>query len=104
MGKFWRTDPKTGKRERTKAGLKREYQLYQSSSKQKAERAARNNARRAALRKGIVHKGDGKDIDHRDSNPLHNNPRNLVVMSEHRNRGKRENSRKRGSKRSRYGN
>lgn len=104
MGQFWRTDPKTGKRKRTKAGLKREYRLYQSSPTQKAERAARNSARRAALRKGLVHKGDGRDIDHRDSDALHNSPSNLVVMSEHRNRGKRENSRKHGSKRSRYGN
>lgn len=96
MGKYWYTD-KNGKRKRTKAGVAHEYSKFQSSAKAKAERSARNNARRAALRKGVVHKGDGKDIDHKDSNPLHNSPSNLMVMSKHKNRGKRENSRKRGS-------
>lgn len=104
MGKFWYIDSR-GKRKRTKAGVKHEYKKYQSSTKAKAERAARNNARRAALRKGIVHKGDNKDIEHRDSNPLHNGAKNLTVMSRSKNRGKSENSRKRGSKRnkSRWG-
>lgn len=79
---------------------KEEYRKYQSSAKAKAERASRNSARRAALRKGIVHKGDGKEIDHRDSNPMHNSPSNLRVVSRHTNRAKREDSRLKGSKRS----
>jgi hypothetical protein len=43
---------------------KQEY-LYQGTSEQKHNRALRNAARRDAERRGIVHKGDGKDIDHR---------------------------------------
>lgn len=91
MGRFWVTI--NGKRQRTKAGIKHEYEAFQSSDKAKAERASRNSARRSALRSGRVHKGDGKDIDHKDSNPRHNSPSNLRVMSASANRGKAENSR-----------
>lgn len=101
MGKYWITV--NGKRKRTAAGVRHEYDEFQSSEKAKAERASRNSARRSALRKGIVHKGDGKDIDHKDSNPLHNSPSNLRVMSASANRGKKENSRRRGSRRTRWG-
>lgn len=97
MGKYWVNG------HRTAAGNKREYRLFQSSAKAKAERAARNSARRAAIKSGRVHKGDGKEIDHKNSNPMDNRASNLRVVSRSTNRGKRENSRKRGSKRSRYG-
>lgn len=103
MGRYWYITP-SGKKKRTPAGVKREYQLYQSSSKAKAERAARNNARRSALRKGTVHKGDGKDIHHSNHNPRDNSSSNLKVLSSRKNRGINEKSRKRGAKRTRYGN
>ncbi len=45
------------------------------------ERTARNRARREAMKKGLVKKGDGKQIDHRDFNPLNNSPSNLRVLS-----------------------
>ena len=99
MGKFWVTV--NGKRKRTAAGVKHEYEKFQSSAKAKAERASRNSARRAALKSGRVSKGDGKDIDHKDSNPKHNSASNLRVVSRATNRGKKENSRRRGSRRSR---
>lgn len=99
-GKFWYTDS-NGKRKRTAAGVKHEYEKYQSSAKAKAERASRNSARRSALKSGRVHKGDGKEVDHRDSNPKNNSSSNLRVVSRKTNRGKKENSRRRGSKRSR---
>ena len=99
MGKLWVTV--NGKRKRTAAGNKHEYEKYQSSAKAKAERASRNSARRSALKSGRVHKGDGKEVDHRDSNPKNNASSNLRVVSRKTNRGKKENSRKRGSKRSR---
>lgn len=102
MGKLWYIDS-SGKRKRTKLGLKMEYKKFQSSAKAKAERASRNSARRAALKKGRVHKGDGKDIDHKNSNPTDNRASNLRVMSASANRGKKENSRRRGSRRSRWG-
>ena len=101
MGKYWVTVG--GKRKRTAAGVAHEYSKFQSSAKAKAERASRNSARRAALKKGRVHKGDGKDIDHKNSNPTDNRASNLRVMSASANRGKKENSRRRGSRRSRWG-
>ena len=99
MGKFWVTV--NGKRKRTAAGVKHEYEKFQSSAKAKAERASRNSARRSAIRSGRVSKGDGKDIDHKDSNPKHNSASNLRVVSKATNRGKKENSRRRGSRRNR---
>ena len=41
---------------------KEEYRKFQSSTKQKKKRALRNKKRREAIRKGIVRKGDGKDM------------------------------------------
>ena len=38
---------------------------YQSSREQKENRAARNQARKEAMRDGKVRKGDGKHIDHK---------------------------------------
>lgn len=97
MGKYWITVG--GKRKRTAAGNKREYERFQSSEKAKKDRAARNSARRSALRSGRVHKGDGLELDHRNSSPRDNRPSNLRVVSRTTNRKKKENSRRRGSRR-----
>lgn len=77
----------------------REYKRYQSSKKAKRDRAARNTARRRAERAGRVHKGDGKEIDHKDSVATHNSKSNLRVVSRKFNRSRKENSRRRGSRR-----
>lgn len=77
----------------------REYKRFQSSKKAKRDRAARNTARRRAEREGRVHKSDGKEIDHKDSVATHNSPSNLRVVSRTFNRSRRENSRRRGSRR-----
>ena len=42
-----------------------EYLNYQGSEEQKKNRAERNAARAALEKKGVVRKGDGKDVDHR---------------------------------------
>lgn len=97
MGRFWRTTS-SGKRVRTAAGVRHEYDTYQSSTKAKKDRASRNSARRSAIKKGLVHKGDGKDVHH--SKGINSN-KGLVVMSSHKNRGIHEKSRKRGSGRNR---
>jgi len=47
---------------------KDEYKKHHSSTKAKKDRAARNKARRKAIRDGRVSKGSTSDIDHR--NPL----------------------------------
>lgn len=74
---------------------KREYRLFQASEKAKKDRAARNRARRRALRKGIVKKGDGKDLHHHKGI----NSDSVIPMSASKNRGIREKSRLKGSKR-----
>ena len=66
---------------------------YQSSPKQKKNRAGRNKARRIAERQGIVKKGDGKDIHHRNGNPLDNSAGNTEVRSRSSNRSFRRNKR-----------
>lgn len=44
---------------------KDEYQKHQSSEQDKKDRAARNKARRKAIREGRASKGDGVDLDHK---------------------------------------
>lgn len=43
---------------------KAEYKNYDGTPEVKKKRAQRNKARRMLEREGIVHKGDGKDVDH----------------------------------------
>ena len=98
VGKFWYTDS-DGKRKRTEAGIEHELKRFQSSKKAKKDRAARNKARRQALKEGRVHRGDSKEIHHSDSNPRNNSSSNLRVVSRTFNRSRKENSRRRGSRR-----
>lgn len=98
MGELWYTDA-SGKRKRTAKGVEHEYSRFQSSKKAKRDRASRNTARRRAEREGRVHKGDGREVDHVDSNPRRNVSSNLKVVSRRTNRAKKENSRRRGSRR-----
>lgn len=46
---------------------RKEYDDYHGTAEQKKRRAARNAARRKAIRDGRVKKGDGKEIHHPDS-------------------------------------
>lgn len=43
----------------------KEYANYDGTPAVKKKRAQRNKARRMLEREGIVHKGDGKDVDHK---------------------------------------
>ena len=95
MGKWWVT--RGSKRVRTKAGYEHEYERYQSSEEAKKDRASRNSARRSALKKGIVHKGDNRDVHH--TNGVRDNS-HTRVLSASTNRGIHEKSRLKGSKRS----
>lgn len=68
----------------------KEYRDYQGTPEQKKRRAERNAARRKAMREGKVHKGDGKEVDHKD----HSNRKgkldnsNVRVVSRKENRSK----------------
>lgn len=58
-----------------------------SSRSAMIDRAARNKVRRRFMRKGLVTKGDGKDIDHKNGDPRDDSPSNLQVMDRKKNRG-----------------
>jgi len=47
-----------------KRDYKSEYKKFQSSEEQKKKRTARNKARRKAIKKGTVRKGDNNDMSH----------------------------------------
>ena len=66
---------------------KEEYRDYQGTDEQIKRRAARVKARRYMEKNGKAHKGDGKDVDHKDGNPLNDNPDNLQMRSISANRG-----------------
>tara|TARA_R100000084_G_C4556000_1_gene102306 strand:- start:138 stop:374 length:237 start_codon:yes stop_codon:yes gene_type:complete len=76
---------------RIKRDYKKEYKKFQSSDKQKKERAKRNKNRRKLMAGGLVSKGDGKDVHHKGNK--------LTVMKSSKNRGMAEKSRLKGSKR-----
>ena len=65
----------------------KEYREYHSKPEQKKRRASRNAARRLMIQKGKARKGDGKDVDHKNRNPLNNSLKNLRVVSQKKNRG-----------------
>ena len=69
---------------------RKEYDNYQGSAKQKSNRAKRGKARRVMEKKGLVHKGDGKDVNHKDGNPQNNSTDNLQVMNKSKNRSMHE--------------
>ena len=52
----------------------------------KRKRAMRNKARRVVAKAGLVKKGDGKDVHHRDGNAMNNKRGNLSVKSAKSNR------------------
>lgn len=61
---------------------------YNESPEQLKRRAQRNAARRKMEKAGKVHKGDGKDVDHKNMNTSNNSSSNLQVMSASKNRAK----------------
>ena len=67
---------------------KKEYANYQGKPEQIANRAKRNAARAEMARKGLVTKGDGKDVDHKT--PIAkgggNGPGNLRAIPKSQNR------------------
>ena len=62
---------------------KKEYENYHSRPEQKVRRAARNTARKLLKdRAGI----EGKDVHHKDNNPLNNDKSNLSIVTQKFNR------------------
>ena len=75
-------------------GNRPSYEPYQRTEKAKKARAQANKARRMMEREGLVHKGDGKDVDHKT--PLSKGGKttrsNLRVKSASSNRSYKRNS------------
>lgn len=64
---------------------------WEDSPAQVKRREARNKARASYEKAGKVHKGDGKEVDHKKftknlSAPLDNSPKNLHAITQHANR------------------
>lgn len=65
---------------------KREYALYHGKPEQIKRRAQRNKSRRMLAKQGLVKKGDGKDVHHRDNNPHNQKRSNLAIIGKSKNR------------------
>jgi len=65
---------------------RKEYDNYQGTAAQKKRRAGRNKARRLMIAKGRAKKGDGKDVAHKDNNPLNSTLKNIKMESKKSNR------------------
>ena len=64
---------------------KRERELQSTPSELK-KNASRKAARRKLEKAGVVKKGDGKDVDHKNRNPLSNGKKNLRAVPKATNR------------------
>lgn len=66
----------------------KEYAQYHGKPEQIAARASRNKARAEEVKAGRVRKGDGKEVDHKNGNPMDNRPSNRQILSRTANRKK----------------
>ena len=74
---------------RAARNYRKEYDEYQGTDEQKKRRAQRNAARAAAAKKGLVRKGDGKEVDHEGFNRRGKlNNKNVKVVSKKKNRSR----------------
>jgi hypothetical protein len=78
--------PKKGQFSKTATADSIRQREYNSKASSKKDRASRNAARNEAMAEGRVRKGDGKDIDHKNSNPRDNRKSNTQVMDASKNR------------------
>ena len=76
---------------------KKEYANYHSKPEQIKRRDKRNAANNLLKKKGVIKKGDGRDVAHRNRNPNDNRISNLTVQKKSKNRSfaRTKNARKR---------
>lgn len=65
---------------------------FNAKPEQKKRRAERNASRRKMVEAGKAHKGDGKDVDHRNHNTKDQSASNLKMMDKSKNRAKNQHS------------
>ena len=82
--KDFKKSAKTAKK--PKRDYAKEYGDYHKKPSQVKRRAARNKARRMLEKRGLVKKGDKREVDHKDFNPRNNKRSNLRVVSRTTNR------------------
>ena len=70
----------------SKRNYRKEYDNYHSKPVQKKRRAARNKSRSIAKKRGMQVKG--KDVDHRDHNPMNTSRSNMRAVSKSVNRSR----------------
>lgn len=68
---------------------KREYAIFHGKPEQIKRRAQRNKSRRKLAKRGLVHKGDGMDVHHKDNNPSNQSSRNMSIISKSKNRSQK---------------
>lgn len=68
---------------------RKEYDNYHASAEQRKKRSSRNKARRKMVKSVGKRTLRGKDIDHKDGNPLNNSRSNLRVRSKSKNRSRK---------------
>lgn len=69
-----------------KTGRQKAQAKYNSKPEQVKNRTSRNRARREMIKAGKAHKGDGKDVGHKNSNPRDNDKSNLTMETKAHNR------------------
>lgn len=85
---FYKSIGKKFLSEAKKRDYKKEYEDFHGTPQHIKERSKRVLARRLLAKLGRVHKGDGKDVDHRDGNPMNNSQSNLHAINASTNRAK----------------
>ena len=86
MGLMTKPKRRRGTTKATGRNYKSEYKNFQSKPANLKRKAARNRARYALMKKGVVRVGDGMDVDHKNSSPLDNRPSNWRVIPASKNR------------------
>lgn len=70
----------------TKAARAESQRKYGSKPSQIKRRSERNKTRRMLEKQGVVHKGDGKDVDHQNGNTADMSSTNIRVIPASKNR------------------
>jgi hypothetical protein len=64
----------------------KEYKDYHGKPEQIKRRASRNKARAYMIKNGKTRKGDSREVDHKNKNPLDNSPDNIRMRDKSANR------------------